>query len=63
LALEALSKGRTTLIIAHRLSTVKNADKIVVLNNGVIDEVGTHKELVNNKGIYSRLYDRQSVLA
>jgi ATP-binding cassette subfamily B protein len=61
-ALEVLSNGRTTLIIAHRLSTIKNADKIVVLNDGGIVEEGTHQELINNKGIYSRLYTKQNVL-
>lgn len=61
-ALEALSKGRTTLIIAHRLSTIKNADKIVVLNGSGIAEAGTHHQLINNKGIYSRLYTKQNLV-
>lgn len=45
-------KGRTSLIISHRISTVKNADKIIVLENGEIIEQGTHDELVNFNGIY-----------
>ncbi|MCW6075420.1 ABC transporter ATP-binding protein [Clostridium sporogenes] len=61
-ALEALSKGRTTLIIAHRLSTIKNADKIVVLNGSAITETGTHHQLINNKGIYFRLYTKQNLV-
>ncbi|ACA54722.1 lipid A export ATP-binding/permease protein MsbA [Clostridium botulinum A3 str. Loch Maree] len=61
-ALEVLSKGRTTLIIAHRLSTIKNADKIVVLNGSGIVEAGTHHQLINNKGIYSRLYTKQNLV-
>lgn len=61
-ALEVLSKGRTTLIIAHRLSTIKNADKIVVLNGSGISETGTHHQLINNKGIYYRLYTKQNLV-
>lgn len=58
-ALEVLVKGRTTFIIAHRLSTVLNADKIFVLKNGKIVEKGKHKELINKDGEYSRLYQAQ----
>jgi len=54
-----LSKNKTTLIIAHRLSTVINADKIVVIENGQVIEQGNHKELLNNEGAYSLLYDSQ----
>jgi ATP-binding cassette, subfamily B, bacterial len=54
-ALERLMQGRTTLIIAHRLSSVIGADRIVVLEDGVIVESGTHQELVNGAGTYSRL--------
>ena len=54
-----LSKNKTTLIIAHRLSTVINADKIVVIENGQVIEQGNHKELLNNEGAYSVLYDSQ----
>ncbi|NBI05904.1 ABC transporter ATP-binding protein [Senegalia massiliensis] len=58
-ALEELSKGRTTIVIAHRLSTIKNADKIVVLTDKGIEEVGTHEDLIDNKGLYSKLYKSQ----
>lgn len=55
-ALETLMKGRTSLVIAHRLSTVRNADKIVVINHGSIVESGTHKELLARDGLYASLY-------
>lgn len=58
---EELSKGRTTLVIAHRLATVKSADRIVVINDGKIVEEGTHKELLANNGEYSRLYNTQNL--
>lgn len=58
-ALENLMKDRTSLVIAHRLSTVKNADKIIVLSQGKITEQGTHDELMNKKGAYRRLYELQ----
>jgi subfamily B ATP-binding cassette protein MsbA len=58
-ALEALMKKRTTLVIAHRLSTVERADKIIVLNRGKILEVGTHKELLELNGQYAKLYKLQ----
>jgi ATP-binding cassette subfamily B protein/subfamily B ATP-binding cassette protein MsbA len=58
-ALERLMKGRTTFIIAHRLSTIRKADQIIVLENGRIVEQGTHTELLNNKGLYSSLYQIQ----
>ena len=48
-------KGKTVVIVAHRLSTVKNADQIVVLEKGEIAETGTHKELVEKKGAYYNL--------
>ena len=54
-AMDQVMKGRTTILIAHRLSTVKKADKIVVLNNGEIEEMGTHEQLVHNGGLYEYL--------
>ncbi|MDC0985337.1 lipid A export permease/ATP-binding protein MsbA [Gammaproteobacteria bacterium] len=54
-----LSTNKTTLIIAHRLSTVINADKIVVIENGQVIEQGNHRELLNNEGAYSVLYNSQ----
>lgn len=59
-ALEVLIKSRTTLIIAHRLSTVKKADMIVVLHNGNVAEIGKHEELLALNGIYKKLIDLQS---
>tara|TARA_S200000501_G_scaffold175816_1_gene165522 strand:- start:10308 stop:12134 length:1827 start_codon:yes stop_codon:yes gene_type:complete len=56
-ALENLMLDRTTLVIAHRLSTVINADKIIVLDNGELVEIGDHKELYTKKGLYHKLYN------
>ena len=58
-ALANLMRGRTTLVIAHRLSTVRRADRIVVLEGGVIAEEGTHAELLTRRGLYRRLHDMQ----
>jgi ABC transporter fused permease/ATP-binding protein len=58
-ALERLMEGRTTLVIAHRLSTVKGADRVVVLDGGKVAQVGSHAELVAADGIYRRLVERQ----
>ena len=58
-AIEKIIKGRTSLVIAHRLSTVKNADIILVVDNGKIIERGTHRELIAAKGHYFNLYTRQ----
>ncbi|MEW6685875.1 MAG: ABC transporter ATP-binding protein [Candidatus Edwardsbacteria bacterium] len=58
-ALKYLMQNRTTLVIAHRLSTVKRADKIIVLENGKIVEVGTHHSLIQKQGPYQRLYEMQ----
>ncbi len=58
-ALEQLMAGRTSIIIAHRLSTIEKADKIIVLHHGEIREIGKHKELLKQKGIYYKLYEMQ----
>ena len=58
-AIETLMKDRTVLVIAHRLSTVQNADKIVVIDKGRIVETGTHNELYDSDGLSRRLYDIQ----
>ncbi len=60
-ALSAALKGRTSLVIAHRLSTVRDADQILVLEKGVIVERGTHDELVERDGLYAELYNRQDL--
>ncbi|HMC22524.1 MAG TPA: ABC transporter ATP-binding protein, partial [Thermoanaerobaculia bacterium] len=60
-ALNNLMRGRTTLVIAHRLSTVRTAHKIVVLEKGEIAEIGRHEELLARRGLYRRLYDLQFV--
>ena len=54
-ALDALAVGRTTLVIAHRLGTIRNADRIVVMNGGRIAEIGSHADLIAQGGIYARL--------
>lgn len=59
-SIEKISVDRTTLIIAHRLSTVRHADQIIVLDSGNISEVGTHDDLIENNGIYSRLWAVQT---
>ena len=62
-ATETITKGRTSIIIAHRLATIINADKIVVMDKGLIVEQGTHQELLNvTSGYYKNLYDSQFVL-
>ena len=58
-SLESLAKGRTTLIIAHRLATIKNATRIVVVNEEGIAEQGNHEELMLLNGAYKKLYDAQ----
>jgi len=59
--LQQAIKWRTTILISHRLSTVKNADRIFVLDEGEIVEKGTHKELIVSDGLYSRIYRRQQI--
>ena len=58
-ALETVKKGRTMVVIAHRLSTIKNADKIVVLENGIKVEEGKHKDLLAKNGVYANIYRSQ----
>ena len=58
-ALEELSRGRTTIVVAHRLSTIKNADEIVVITENGISERGTHEELLERGGLYNKLYQYQ----
>ncbi len=58
-ALKKIMKGRTTLIVAHRLSTIQNSNKIIVMHKGEIREEGTHQELLSQKGIYYKLYKLQ----
>ncbi|MBR3706793.1 MAG: ABC transporter ATP-binding protein [Firmicutes bacterium] len=60
-AFNKLSEGRTTLIIAHRLATIKNADRIVVIEGGRIEEEGTHQQLIGAGGMYAQLYTTQSL--
>jgi ATP-binding cassette, subfamily B, multidrug efflux pump len=57
--LERLMEGRTSLIVAHRLSTIQNASKIVVMHKGRVREIGTHRELLERRGIYHKLYELQ----
>ena len=59
-ALERVSRGRTTLVIAHRLSTVVNADEILVLDGGIIVERGTHAELLSQNNVYAAMWNRQN---
>lgn len=54
-----MMKGRTTFIVAHRLSTIKEADIILVMNNGKIIEQGNHQQLLEQKGFYYNLYNSQ----
>ena len=58
-SLEKLSKGRTTIVVAHRLSTVKNADEIIVISDIGIEERGSHQELIEQNGVYANLYQYQ----
>ena len=62
-AIDTLIKGRTVIVIAHRLKTIKDADQIIVLDNGMIKEQGTHDELVRKKGLYSHLWEIQESIS
>ena len=58
----AISKilfGRTSIVVAHRLSTIEQANKIIVIEEGSVKEIGTHKNLILKEGIYKKLYDMQ----
>ena len=59
-ALDNLMTGRTTIVIAHRLSTLKNASKLIVMENGTISGIGTHKELLQNNSLYKKFVDQQT---
>ena len=54
-----MAANKTTLIVSHRISSIKNADKIIVLENGKIIEQGNHADLVNKQGYYTDLYEKQ----
>jgi len=58
-AIDKLSENRTCITIAHRLSTIRNVDKIMVLKDGIIVESGSHKELMEKKGIYAGMYGKE----
>ena len=58
-ATDKITEGRTSIIIAHRLATIKKADKIIVMDAGKIIEIGTHKELLEKGGYYNDLYNAQ----
>jgi ABC-type multidrug transport system fused ATPase/permease subunit len=62
-AIERLVENRTTFAIAHRLSTLRKANRLIVLERGKLKEMGTHEELINSGGLYSRLCELQSELS
>jgi ATP-binding cassette subfamily B protein len=58
-AIDRLMRGRTSIVIAHRLSTIQKCDKIIVMHKGRVKEVGTHQELLAQRGLYHKLYQLQ----
>ena len=60
-AMDIITKGRTTIMVAHRISTIKNCDKIILIKDHINYEEGTHEELMKNKGEYFKLYNSQSI--
>ena len=58
-AMRELMRDKTCFVVAHRLSTIQNADKILVINDGKVVESGTHRQLMDKKGFYRKLYDAQ----
>ena len=58
-AIERIMRGRTSLVIAHRLNTIRHADRIIVLDSGKIVEEGTHQRLLDKNGLYTKLYEAQ----
>ena len=56
-----LRKGKTTILIAHRISTLQQADHVAVLSEGILTEYGTHEELVGRKGFYAHIYEKQQL--
>jgi len=61
-AIRERSKEATTIIISHRISSIKDADKIIVFENGVITNIGTHEELINQPGLYQKVWKIESLL-
>ena len=58
-AISEILKNRTSIVVAHRLSTIKEVDKIVVIDSGEIKEIGSHRELLKRNGYYKKLYEMQ----
>ena len=58
-ALEKITRGRTSIVIAHRLQTIQEADRVLVFNNGIIEELGSHEELLQVNGLYATLHKLQ----